>query len=51
MQSTETTFTGLELATQLISLHASFFIGVIILGMNNLDLGNVHDQFEEANKK
>ena len=38
MQSTETTFAGLyrceELATQLISHHASIFLGVIILGMN-----------------
>ena len=34
MQSTETTFVGLELATQLISHHASIFLGVIILGMN-----------------
>ena len=34
MQSTETTFAGLELATQLISPHASIFLGVIILGMN-----------------
>ena len=34
MQSTETTFAGLELATQLISDHASIFLGVIILGMN-----------------
>ena len=34
MQSTETTFAGLELATQLISHHASIFlVGVIILGM------------------
>ena len=31
---TETTFAGLELATQLISHHASIFLGVIILGMN-----------------
>ena len=34
MQSTETTFAGLELATQLISYHASIFLGVTILGMN-----------------
>ena len=34
MQSTETTFAGLELATQLISHHASIFLDVIILGMN-----------------
>ena len=34
MQSTETTLAGLELATQLISHHASIFLGVIILGMN-----------------
>ena len=34
MQTTETTFAGLELATQLISHHASIFLGVIILGMN-----------------
>ena len=34
MQSTETTFAGLELAAQLISHHASIFLGVIILGMN-----------------
>ena len=34
MQSTETTFAGLELATQLISHQASIFLGVIILGMN-----------------
>ena len=34
MQSTETTFAGLELATQWISHHASIFLGVIILGMN-----------------
>ena len=34
MQSTETTFAGLELATQLISHHASIFLAVIILGMN-----------------
>ena len=34
MQSTETTFAGLELATELISHHASIFLGVIILGMN-----------------
>ena len=34
MQSTETTFAGLELATQLISHNASIFLGVIILGMN-----------------
>ena len=34
MQSTETTFAGLELATQLISHYASIFLGVIILGMN-----------------
>ena len=34
MQSTETTFAGLELATQLISHHVSIFLGVIILGMN-----------------
>ena len=34
MQSTETTFACLELATQLISHHASIFLGVIILGMN-----------------
>ena len=36
MQLTEKTFAGLELATQLISHHASIFLGVIILGMNNL---------------
>ena len=30
----KTTFAGLELATQLISHHASIFLGVIILGMN-----------------
>ena len=34
MLSTETTFAGLELATQLISHQASIFLGVIILGMN-----------------
>ena len=38
MQSTETTFAGLykckELASQLISHHASIFLGVIVLGMN-----------------
>ena len=34
MQSTETTFAELELATQSISHHASIFLGVIILGMN-----------------
>ena len=34
MQSTETTFAGLELATQLISQNASIFLGEIILGMN-----------------
>ena len=34
MQSTETTFAGLELATQLISHHANIFLGGIILGMN-----------------
>ena len=34
MPSTETTFAGLELATQLISHHVSIFLGVIILGMN-----------------
>ena len=34
MQSTEMTFAGLELATQLISHYASIFLGVIILGMN-----------------
>ena len=34
MQSTKTTLAGLELATQLISHHASIFLGVIILGMN-----------------
>ena len=34
MQSTETTFAGLDLATQLISHHASIFLDVIILGMN-----------------
>ena len=34
MQSTETTFAGLELATQLISHHVSIFLGVIILGIN-----------------
>ena len=39
MQSTETTFTGLYrcedcMATQLISHHASIFLGVIPLGMN-----------------
>ena len=34
MQSTKTTSVGLELATQLISHHASIFLGVIILGMN-----------------
>ena len=34
MQSTGTTFARLELATQLISHHASIFLGVIILGMN-----------------
>ena len=34
MQSTETTFAGLELATQLISHQASIFLGAIILGMN-----------------
>ena len=38
MQSTETTFAGLyrceELATQLISHHASIFFGVILWGMN-----------------
>ena len=34
MQSTEMTFAGLELAIQLISNHASIFLGVIILGMN-----------------
>ena len=31
---TETTYAGLELATQLISHHASIFLGGIILGMN-----------------
>ena len=31
---TRMTFAGLELATQLISHHASIFLGVIILGMN-----------------
>ena len=63
IQSTETTFAGLyrceELATQLISHHASIFLCVIILGMNGND-GNVIlgmtmemsvDQFEEAGKK
>ena len=30
MQSTETTFVGLELASQLINHHASIFLGVII---------------------
>ena len=34
MQSTETTFSGLELATQLISHHSSIFLGVITLGVN-----------------
>ena len=34
LQSIESTFVGLELATQLISHHASIFLGVIILGMN-----------------
>ena len=34
MQSTETTFAGLRLAAQLTSLHASIFLGIIILGMN-----------------
>ena len=38
MQSTDTTFAGLyrceELATQLISHHASIFLGIIILGMD-----------------
>ena len=34
MQATETTFEGIELATQLIGYHASIFLGVIILGMN-----------------
>ena len=34
MQSTEMTFAGLELATHLISHHASTFLGVIILGIN-----------------
>ena len=34
MQTTETTFAGLELATQLISYQAGIFLGVIILGMN-----------------
>ena len=34
MQSTETTFARLKLATQLISHHASIFLGVISLGMN-----------------
>ena len=34
MQSTETTFAGLELATQLISHHANIFLGVLFLGMD-----------------
>ena len=34
IQSTEMTFAGLELATQLIIHHASIVLGVIILGMN-----------------
>ena len=34
MQTTETTFAGLELATHLISHQAGILLGVIILGMN-----------------
>ena len=49
MQSTETTFAGLELATQLISHHASIFLGVIILGMNKPRSWKMSvDQVEEA---
>ena len=40
MQSTETTFAGLELATELISHHVSIFRGVII-GMNKPGPGHV----------
>ena len=55
MQSTETTYAGLyrreELATQLISHHASIFLGVVLIGMNKLNLHHRNesvDQFEEA---
>ena len=62
MQSAETTFAGLnrceELATQLISHHASIFLGVIyILGMNKARpwkcpwTSNQFDKAKEANQK
>ena len=51
MQSTETTFAGLELATQLISHHASIFLGVIILGKKiNLDHGNVRGPVQRSER-